>query len=152
MLFPWLLSTPLRYRALTLRNPLDSAPLRTILLRPTLFPMTLSQYRSSPLLKSLNHHPRHFGRRSLAQRAVHRTREPHLHHQIDLRPRQARRACALFLRRLPIRRGRLKRKLLEHPPRQQRRENRPVPRRLLRIPLLLLLIASPVLSLVVIMR
>ena len=114
--------------------------------------MPLSQHRSRPLLKRLNHHPRHLGRRSLAQRAVHRTREPHLDHQIDLRPRLARRARALFRRRLPIRRRRLERKLLERPPREQRRENRPVPRRLRRILLLLLLIASPVLTLVVIMR
>lgn len=95
--------------------------------------MPPSQHRSSPLLKRLDHDPRNLRRRSLTQRAVDRTREPHLQHQVDLRPRTARSTRGPFLRRPPIRRRRLERKLLERPPRQQRREDRPVPRRPLRI-------------------
>lgn len=95
--------------------------------------MPLSQYHGRSLLESLNHHSCHLRRRSLTQRAIHRTREAHLQNQIDLRPRPTRRARTPFLRRLAVRRGRLERELPERPPRQQRREYRPVPRRLLRI-------------------
>lgn len=49
--------------------------------------MPLPQHLPRPLLKRLDDEAGHLRRRRLAERAVHRAREPHLQQQMDLRAR-----------------------------------------------------------------
>lgn len=96
-----------------------------------LTPATFAQQLPRPPLKRINHQPRHLRRRRLTQRTIHRTREPHLQHKINLCPRSTWFTRLPLLRRLPIRRWWLEWEFLERPSRQQRREYRRIPRTLL---------------------
>ena len=80
----------------TLRPLLPHHPLRTRLLSPVLTPppiflnpMSLPQHIPCPLLKRLNHHARHLGRRRLAQRTIHGIIKSRFNHKADFRPRMA---------------------------------------------------------------
>ena len=91
------------------------APPICVLLRAAPLPLAPSQHFPRPLLKRLDHQPRHLRRRRLTQGRIHRARKLHLDMQAHLRPSLRTGLLRIPFLRRAIRRLRLEREFAERP-------------------------------------